>query len=130
MFQLKGKNKMDGFRYKNAIEMVYTQEPFAQNENKHLFVFSDDMEYVKVNSEKLGLSLADNDITYVDWNHHFNSMIDMQLISLCKVIIRGFGSFARVAGVVSKAVEYIISVNDKKVWIEWERSTKEKSKGE
>jgi len=109
--------------YKKALELVYTQNPFAEYPNKHLFVFSDDMGWVKNNREELGLHLAKNEITFVDWNHHFNSFRDMHLMSLCKVVIKSIGGFALTAGIMSRTVDYIIDANDKKVETIFSRSS-------
>ena len=113
--------------YKKALEMVYKEEPFTKYTNKHLLVFSDDMEWAKANAENLGLCVAGENITYVDWNHQFNSYKDMQLISLCKVIIRGNGKFAWTAGLMSSDVDYIVAVTDKRVWIPWQRDMAEEA---
>lgn len=107
--------------YKKAIEMVYTQEPYLKYENKHLLVFSDDMEWVKENAEGLGLHLAGDNITYCDWNYHLQSYRDMHLISLCKIVIMGQGNFALTAGLMSEITDYIIAVTDAKVWVHWQR---------
>jgi hypothetical protein len=111
--------------YKKAMELVYTDDQFKKYTNKHLLVFSDDMEWVITNAEKLGLGLAGDNITYVDWNHHFDSFRDMHLISMCRVIIRSIGLFAFSAGLMSKTVDYIIFVNDTNVWIQWQRPSGE-----
>ena len=113
----------DHIKYKESLEMVYKQMPFSQHSNKHLFVFSDDMEFIKSHAEELGFGLAGDAITYVDWNHHFNSFRDMHLMSECKVIIRSIGGFAKAAGLISQTLDYLISVDDKKVWVEWERES-------
>jgi len=111
--------------YKKAIDLVYNNASFARYTNKHLLVFSDDMEWVRNHAEKLGLGFAGNSITFVNWNYHFDSIKDMHLMSMCKVVIMGNGNFALTAGLISKVADYIIRVNDKKVFIEWQRPNME-----
>lgn len=103
------------------MKLVYKHKPFSDYERKHLFVFSDNMQYARDNAEKLGLDYAGENITYVDWNHHLESYRDMQLMSECKIIIQAIGKFAMVAGLVGKKVECVIHVSHKNLQILWER---------
>ena len=57
-------------------------------DNIHLFVFSDDMEWVKTNMK------FDIPVTYVDNNKGDEGYIDMQLMSLCKHNIIANSSFS------------------------------------
>jgi len=110
-------------KYKESLKMVYDQLSSDRYPNKHLFVFSDDMEFVKANTLALGLDIAGDSITYVDWNHHFNSFRDMQLMASCRIIIRSLGVFGYTAASIGKSVDCLISVNDQGGWIEWIRES-------
>ncbi|MCL2016583.1 MAG: alpha-1,2-fucosyltransferase [Defluviitaleaceae bacterium] len=100
----------DNADYRKGINLLSTHEYFTKYTNKHLLVFSDEMDYARKNAEKFGFGLFGKNITYVDWNHHHNSYKDMQLISMCKVIIMGIGKFALSGRQASKTCEYLINV--------------------
>jgi hypothetical protein len=112
------KSKVD---YKMALKLVYKSKMFRKYTNKHLFVFSDEMDWVMENRRLLGFDLAGEEITYVNWNHHFNSAHDMALISECKIIIKGIGNFAHTAGMVSRVTDFIIETSHSGVSISWHR---------
>lgn len=61
----------------------------------HLFVFSDDSEYIR--SRFVG-----EDITIVDWNTNENSIYDMMLMSYCKVNICANSTFSKWAAILNK----------------------------
>jgi hypothetical protein len=69
--------------YYNAIELIKKQNP-----NITVFVFSDDIPWVKEN-----LKLKDKCV-YVDFNSGENSVFDMFLMSLCKHNIIANSSFS------------------------------------
>jgi hypothetical protein len=108
--------------YKKIIELIWESDEFAKYKNKHLYVFSDDIPWTKAHQEELGLLIpSGGSITYVDWNHHYGSIHDMHLISLCKVVICSAGRFARTAACISKTVEYLVFVNPDTKAIQWKR---------
>jgi len=69
--------------YSTALELVKNKVT-----NVHLYVFSDDMKWVKDNMN------FDIPVTYIDNNIAENSYIDMQLMSLCKHNIIANSSFS------------------------------------
>jgi len=107
--------------YKPAIELVWANDEFKKYENKHLYVFSDDIKYVKQHYIEYGFDIVGSEITYVNWNHHYNSMYDMYLLSLSKVIIRSVGGFSHTAALISRNVEYVIYTYPNFCGIEWKR---------
>ncbi len=79
--------------YKSACEKVLEQYP-----NAHFFIFSNDLDWCKKNAADCGFTQACN-TTYVAGNIKGNSYRDMQLLSMCRGIIRNAeSSFAQVAG--------------------------------
>ena len=108
-------------QYKKAMDFVWNGKDFKKYNNKHLYIFSDDMDFVREHYKELGLDLAGENITYVDWNHHYNSIYDLHLMSLSKVIMRAIGGFALTAAYISKNVEYVVQASPDTVKIEWQR---------
>jgi hypothetical protein len=111
-------------KYKTALEFIYHGKEFERYKNKHLYVFSDDSDWVREHHEELGLGIAGDRITFVDWNHHFDSIKDMILMSLSKVIIPSVGGFARSAAQISQHVDYVVRpLAGKAPTIEYKRET-------
>jgi hypothetical protein len=69
--------------YKEAIELMKTK-----GNNLHLFIFSDDMQWVKQNM------IFNLPVTYIDHNTGKNSYIDMQLMAMCKHNVIANSSFS------------------------------------
>jgi len=112
---------MTQVKYKKALKKVYKSWKFRKYKDKHLFIFSDDMEYVRKNVDELGITLAGDCVTYVDWNYHLDDINDARIISSCKIIIKSVGQFAHVAGMISRRVECIIDVNEIFAYVSWRR---------
>ena len=74
--------------YKKAIEYIT-----SEIDNPHFFIFSDGIEWVKIN-----LDLSNLNHEFIDWNKNECSYIDMQLMSLCKHNIIANSSFSWWAG--------------------------------
>ena len=73
--------------------------------NKKYFVFSDDIPWVKEHSEEIGLDGADGEVFYVDHNKNEDSLFDMYLISLAKVVIGSLSGFVRTGVLFSSRCE-------------------------
>ena len=73
--------------------------------NKKYFVFSDDIPWVKEHSKEMGLDGADGEVFYVDHNKNEDSLFDMYLISLAKVIIGSLSGFVRTGALFSSRCE-------------------------
>ncbi|WP_322204105.1 alpha-1,2-fucosyltransferase [Acutalibacter intestini] len=91
--------------YKSACQKVVLEHPDA-----HFFVFSDDLEWCRANEKELGFDLSQK-TTYVVGNRGKNSYIDMQLLSMCKGMIRNAeSSFSQVAGWLNPNLEFEIKL--------------------
>lgn len=92
--------------YRAACQKAIDLQPDA-----HFFVFSDDMEWCVNNAANAGFDLAKQTV-YVSGNVAVKSYIDMQLLSMCKGLIRHVGStFSIVAGWLSENLRFEISVD-------------------
>ena len=91
--------------YRKACKNVLKQFPDAW-----FFVFSDDLEWCRSHADEMGLNLADK-IVYVEGNVCGKNYIDMQLMSMCRGIIRtGMSSFSQVAAWLNQNLEFEIKV--------------------
>lgn len=91
--------------YKPACLQVLEEHPDA-----HFFIISDDLDWCRENKKKLGFSLA-RQTTYVEGNTGKNSYIDMQLLSMCKGMVRNAeSSFSQVAGWLNPNLEFEIKI--------------------
>lgn len=91
--------------YRPACQKVVWEHPDA-----HFFVFSDDLEWCRANEKELGFGLSQG-TTYVAGNTGENSYIDMQLLSMCKGMIRNAeSSFSQVAGWLNPNLEFDIKL--------------------
>jgi hypothetical protein len=91
--------------YKLQLERVWRIPGY---ENKHLFVFSDDLDFCREHYDELGLGIAGDNITFVEGNDHFESYRDMQLMSMSKIIVVSQSGFNQCGALVSRRVEYIL----------------------
>lgn len=97
--------------YKEAIGKVLR---FPEYSDAKIYVFSDDIPWCRENAETLGLLQIDREnLTYVSHNKGDDSFRDMQLLSLCRVIIGQQGSFARMAYLLSEKCEIYLTPNKK-----------------
>lgn len=98
--------------YRAACERVIERHPDAK-----FFVFSDDLPWCKANAEELGFNLPWQKTTYIDGNSGEQSYVDMQLLSMCKGMVRSRdSSFSQVAGWLNRNLEFEIrfkSLQDK-----------------
>jgi len=83
-------------------DYYYTEvKNLSARENAKFFVFSDDLEWCKNNMKELGFS--DKNTVFVDGNYDYkNNYIDMQLMSMCNVIIEGASSFSYLASLLNQ----------------------------
>jgi hypothetical protein len=106
---LKSERERNTNQYKISLQYVYSN--LKHYNDKHLFVFSDDIDFCIRNAVILGFDIAGDAISYINANYHYNNYRDMQLISLGKVIIYSLGGFALCGALVSERVEYIVNAN-------------------
>ncbi len=80
----------------------------------HLFVFSDDIDWCRNNSPKLGL---DNfpEITFVEGNMQGRNYLDLQLMTKCKAMIVSNSAFSYLAALLNPGRQYTLSLSDRKI---------------
>lgn len=89
--------------YNKAIKDILVECP-----NAELFVFSDDIKWCRENEEALGFSKAEN-VVYVEGNTEGKNYIDLQLMSLCKLMVIGKSAFSYLAMLLNDRVERCIA---------------------
>jgi len=77
--------------YLEKIKEILWQHPDAA-----FFVFSDDIPWCRQNCDSLGLSLPAN-VIYVEGNNSGNNYIDLQLMSMCQIMIINRSAFGYLA---------------------------------
>lgn len=78
--------------------------------NAHFFIFSDDLDWCRQHEDELGFNLAAH-TTYVLGNRAPDDYIDMQLLSMCRGIVRNeISSFSQVAGWLDRNLEFEIKL--------------------
>lgn len=91
-------------------EAVYNVISIPEYREAKIYVFSDDIPWCRANAEGLGLSQVDKDnLVYVSHNKGDDSFRDMQLLTLCRVIIGHQGGFASMAYALSDKSEMFIT---------------------
>ncbi|MFK4729844.1 hypothetical protein ROT00_09175 [Agromyces mediolanus] len=88
-------------------DFVHRTAQLDHLEDKHWFVFSDDLDYCRTHRVELGLDVAGERITFVEGNHHYASIDDFHLMALGRAIVCGRSGFSAAAAMVSRRVEYI-----------------------
>ena len=97
--------------YKEAIRKVISIPEYREAK---IYVFSDDIPWCRANAETLGLLQAGQErLTYISHNTGDDSFRDMQLLTLCKVIIGQQGGFARMAYVLSNKSEMFVTPEER-----------------
>lgn len=95
--------------YRESLEKLSVIKDYK---NIRFFVFSDDIPWCKNNIDKLITDiLTDADITYVDNNKGKQSYIDMQLMSMTKIIIGSNSGFVRMAALLNRNCELFLCYN-------------------
>lgn len=80
----------------------------------HFFVFSDDLEWCRVHADELGFTLPKH-TTYVSGNTGALNYIDMQLLSMCRGIVRNEeSSFSQVAGWLNQNLEFEMKLKNER----------------
>ena len=91
--------------YYESCKSVLKQYPTA-----HFFVFSDDLEWCRENAKEMGFDLSPQ-TTYVEGNSAGRSYRDMQLMSMCRGIIRpALSSFSQVAAWLDRDLLFEVKV--------------------
>lgn len=72
------------------------------------FIFSDDIEWCKDNAEKLGFEFTGGKLVFIEGNcDKENNYVDMQLMSMAKLIVVGVSSFAYLASLLNTTPDLI-----------------------
>jgi hypothetical protein len=104
--------------YRRAVEFVWQDRRFDSALLKRLFVFSDDIPWCREHAEQLGLDLGGQP-TYVEGHKYHDAFRDLQLLSMCHVIIKGIGGFALTACAVSETAQCLVEATANKPQILW-----------
>ncbi|MCR4749490.1 MAG: alpha-1,2-fucosyltransferase [Lachnospiraceae bacterium] len=75
--------------------------------NFTVYVFSDDLYWCNQHVNQLGLNFA-HKIEYISGNMGNESYVDLQLMSMCKVVIMANSAFSFLAGLMDTRLEYFI----------------------
>jgi len=82
--------------YHAAITQLYSNFPDAT-----FFIFSDDLEWCKNNGEQMGFS--GKKIVFIEGNYDYkNNYIDMQLMSMCDILVESNSSFCYLASLLNQ----------------------------
>lgn len=84
-----------------------TKEVLANDPDAVFFVFSDDIPWCKENRERLGLSLPSKTI-FVEGNHLGKNYIDLQLMSMCRIMIINRSAFGYLAMLLNDRLDYFL----------------------
>lgn len=88
--------------YLEKIKEVLTRDPDAS-----FYVFSDDIPWCRENHEALGLSLPES-VTYIEGNTFGGNYIDMQLMSMCQIMIINRSAFGYLAMLLNERLDYFL----------------------
>lgn len=87
--------------YRDACVEILSNRPDAR-----FFIFSDDLDWCQLFAGDCGFNLAKQTV-YIQGNNEPNNYIDMQLLSMCKGMIRnGASTFSGVAGMLNATLEF------------------------
>ncbi len=95
--------------YQAACKTIIDAYPEA-----HFFVFTDDMNWCRANTESLGLNLA-SQTTYITGNDHGRNYLDAQLLSMCQGMIMSRSSFCYFAALMDKNLKFCANPTDREV---------------
>lgn len=91
--------------YREGCKAVLDRYP-----NAYFFIFSDELDWCRQHEAELGFNLSAHTI-YVAGNHAPDDYIDMQLLSMCRGIIRNeISSFSQVAGWLAPNLEFEVKL--------------------
>lgn len=94
----------------NEAYMSACKEVLSAHPDAHFFIFSDELDWCKAHEKELGFNLAAH-TTYIEGNTEPNNYIDMQLLSMCRGIIRNAkSSFSQVAGWLDRNLEFEVKL--------------------
>lgn len=81
------------------------KEVLAHYPDAVFYVFSDDIPWCRQNCDALGLSLSPN-VSYIEGNTQGQNYIDLQLMSMCQIMIINRSAFGYLAMLLNDRLEY------------------------
>lgn len=81
------------------------KEVLAHHPDASFYVFSDDIPWCKENNVSLGLSLPQS-VTYIEGNTQGRNYIDLQLMSMCQIMIINRSAFGYLAMLLNDRLDY------------------------
>lgn len=84
-------------------------------------VFSDDLAFVEAHAQDYGLDLVSGTVRFIKGNHHYRSIFDSYLMSLCPVIVGSVGFFAATTSLLADPPSVFIRAQPEAVRVVWRR---------
>lgn len=83
------------------------KEVLAQHPDASFYIFSDDILWCRQNQEALGLNLSEN-VIYIEGNTQGRNYIDLQLMSMCQIMIINRSAFGYLAMLLNDRLDYFL----------------------
>lgn len=83
------------------------REILARHPDAAFYVFSDDIPWCKKNSDVLGLKLSSR-VVFIEGNTHGRNYIDLQLMSMCQIMIINRSAFGYLAMLLNDKLDYFL----------------------
>lgn len=83
------------------------KEILAIHADASFYVFSDDISWCRKNCDSLGLSLPQQ-VTYIEGNTQGQNYIDLQLMSMCQIMIINRSAFGYLAMLLNERLDYFL----------------------
>lgn len=87
--------------------LAKAKEVLANDPNAVFFVFSDDISWCKENRELLGLNLPQETV-FIEGNTQGKNYIDLQLMSMCQIMIINRSAFGHLAMLLNERLDYFL----------------------
>jgi len=103
-------NDQEGGSIPNEIYLNACKDVLSLHPEAHFFIFSDELDWCRMHERELGFNLPTH-TTYIEGNTNEKSYVDLQLLSMCRGIIRNAASsFSQVAGWLDRNLEFDIKL--------------------
>ena len=96
-----------GWQSKNDFYLQNVKQILAEYPKAVFFVFSDDIDWCMENKEEMGLHLP-SETVFVTGNTHGKNYIDLQLMSMCNIMLLGRSAFGYLAMLLNERLDYCI----------------------
>ena len=96
-----------GWQSKNDFYLQNVKKILVEHPDAVFFVFSDDIDWCMQNRESMGLHLP-SETMFVTGNTHGNNYIDLQLMSMCNIMLLGRSAFGYLAMLLNKRLIYCV----------------------